>query len=116
MEILLHHIAHYVALGCEAIAIAMIATGAIEALFAIIRASLRSGTTNTDRREVWLTFARWLVAALTFQLAADVVDTSSEPTWEELGRLASIAAIRTFLSFFLDREMDDNRNLQRPIS
>lgn len=113
MEGLLHSFAHYVALGIEAIAIAVIAFGAAEAVFGIARIMLTSATTNRDRRAVWLDFARWLVAGLTFQLAADVVNTSFEPTWDELGRLAVIAAIRTFLSFFLDRELDDTRRLQR---
>jgi|SRR5271167_2980390 len=112
MELLLHTVAHYIALCIEAIAIALIAAGAIEALIAIMRVAVRPGATGQDRRAVWLMFARWLVAGLTFQLAADIVGTSFEPTWDELGRLASIAAIRTFLSFFLDRELDDTRDLQ----
>jgi uncharacterized membrane protein len=53
-----------------------------------------------------------IALGLTFQMAADVVNTSFEPTWDELGRLATIAAIRTFLSFFLDREVEDTRDLQ----
>jgi uncharacterized membrane protein len=112
MEQLLHTVAHYVALCIEVIAIALIAGGAIEALAGIARLALQPGATNQDRRAVWLMFARWLVAGLTFQLAADVVNTSFEPTWDELGRLATIAAIRTFLSFFLDREVEDTRDLQ----
>jgi uncharacterized membrane protein len=113
MEALLHVIGHYIALGIEAIAMAIIAVGAVEALIAIVRLGFRAGATNQDRRAVWLMFARWLVAGLTFQLAADIVNTSLAPTWDELGHLASIAAIRTFLSFFLDRELDDTRTLQR---
>jgi uncharacterized membrane protein len=113
MEALLHDVGHYAALGMEAIAIVMIVAGAVEALLSIIRVQVRSDATNQDRREVWLMFARWLVAGMTFQLAADIVSTSLAPTWDELGRLASIAAIRTFLSFFLDRELDDTRSLQR---
>jgi uncharacterized membrane protein len=112
MEELLHTVSHYVALWIEVIAIAMIAAGAIEALVDIARLVVRRGATNQERRTVWLMFARWLVAGLTFQLAADVVNTSFEPTWDELGRLATIAAIRTFLSFFLDREVADTRHLQ----
>jgi uncharacterized membrane protein len=112
METALHEFAHYVALSVEAIAIAVIAIGAIEAVIGIARVSLRSGASNQERRAVWLTFARWLVAGLTFQLAADVVGTSFAPTWDELGRLAVIAAIRTFLSFFLDRELDETRSVQ----
>jgi uncharacterized membrane protein len=109
MEALLHLIAHDIALAIEAIAIAVIAVGAIEAVIGIVRVVARADATGDDRRAVWLGFARWLVAGLTFQLAADVVNTSFDPTWDELGRLAAIAAIRTFLSFFLDREVDDTR-------
>jgi uncharacterized membrane protein len=112
MENALHSIGHYVALGIEAVAILIIAIGALEALLGILRVVTRPNSTNQDRREVWLMFARWLVAGLTFQLAADIVNTSFAPSWDELGRLASIAVIRTFLSFFLDRELQDTRNLQ----
>jgi uncharacterized membrane protein len=113
MEVLLHQIAHIIALGIEAIAILVIAFGAVEALIGILRVGLTFNAKNQDRRAVWLAFARWLVAGLTFQLAADVVNTSFDPTWDELGRLAAIAVIRTFLSFFLDREVEDTRSLQR---
>lgn len=112
MEPILHEIAHYIALAIETIAIAIITWGAIEAVIGILRVGLRSEATNNDRRAVWLTFARWLVAGLTFQLAADVINTSFDPTWDELGHLAVIAAIRTFLSFFLDREVEDIRARQ----
>jgi uncharacterized membrane protein len=113
VEELLHQISHFVALGIEAIAIAVIAAGSIEATVNVIRLAVRSGATNQDRRAIWLMYAHWLVAGLTFQLAADIVNTSLAPTWNELGRLATIAAIRTFLSFFLDRELDNTQRLQR---
>ena len=111
MEALLHEFAHYVALGVEAIAILIIAIGSIEALVNILRTLSRSS--GVQRRTIWLEFAGWLVAALTFQLAADIVSTSFSPTWDEVGRLAVVAAIRTFLSYFLDREVENTRKLQR---
>jgi uncharacterized membrane protein len=115
MDEALRVLAHYVAWLTEAIAILAIAIGAFEALFGIVHALLlhRHGPgAGAERRAVWMRFARWLVAALTFQLAADIVSTSTAPTWPELGRLAAIAMIRTFLSYFLDREVDSNRALQ----
>lgn len=113
METLLHQIAHTVSLAIEVAAIALISTGVIEAIVGVVRIVPRSDVKDQERRRVWLNFARWLVAGLTFQLAADLVNTSFDPSWDELGRLATIAAIRTLLSFFLDREMDDTRELQR---
>lgn len=111
MESLLHDIAHFVALGIEAIAIALIAVGAVETLIGIVRAGVRADRRHQDLRILWMKFAHWLVAGLTFQLAADIVNTSFEPTWDEIGHLAAIAAIRTFLSFFLDREMSERSEL-----
>ena len=74
---------------------------------------VKLGATNMEKRAVWLEFAQWLVAALTLQLAADIVSTSFSPTWDEVGRLGVVAVTRSFLSYFLDREVDSNRKLQR---
>ena len=71
--------------------------------------SLRSGH---ERRDVWLRYARWLVAGLTFQLAADIIETSISTGWESVGRLASIAVIRTFLNYFLERDLTEVRERQ----
>jgi len=114
METLLHEVAHYVALGAEAIAILIIAVGSVEALIAMFRVLAAPGATGIAKRAVWLNFAQWLVAALTFQLAADIVSTSFSPSWDEVGRLGAVAVIRTFLSYFLDREVENTRKLQHP--
>ncbi len=53
-----------------------------------------------------LTFSRYLVLALEFQLAADIVRIAVQPSWTDLGILAVVAGIRTFLNFFLQREMN----------
>jgi uncharacterized membrane protein len=112
MAELLHGLAYYVALGVEAIAIVIIAVGSLQAVIDSARVMFRGHASGTQTRAVWLQFAHWLVAALTFQLAADIVKSSFAPTWDEVGRLAAIAAIRTFLSYFLDREVESNRRLQ----
>jgi uncharacterized membrane protein len=61
---------------------------------------------------VWLRYARWLVAGLTFQLAADIIETSITTSWDAVGRLAAIALIRTFLNYFLERDLEDVRQRQ----
>jgi uncharacterized membrane protein len=108
----LHAMAHWLAVALEVIAIAIIAFGAVEAVVAIARVAVRHDVSGDARRRVWLMFARWLVAAMTFQLGADLVSTSFDPTWDELGRLAVVAVVRTFLSYFLDREVEDTRRRQ----
>ena len=60
-------------------------------------------------REAWLRLGRWLVAGLTFQLAADVLETAITTSWDEVARLAAIAAIRPFLNYFLERDLGEIR-------
>ena len=38
--------------------------------------------------------------------------TAIAPTWEDIGRLAAIAAIRTFLNFFLERDIIEARKIR----
>ena len=109
MESLLHDAARVVVFCAEAIALLLIAIGIVEAVVSIVRLLFAGHATADRKRAVWLEFARWLVAALTFQLAADIVSTSLAPGWDEVGRLGAIAAIRTFLSYFLDREVEQTR-------
>lgn len=59
-----------------------------------------------------LTFARWLALALEFQLAADILGTTLEPSYEDLIRLSIIAVVRTFLNYFLEKEVNEARELQ----
>lgn len=53
-----------------------------------------------------LTFGRWLLLALELQLAADILNTTVDPDIEGLVKLFGIALIRTFLNYFLTREID----------
>jgi uncharacterized membrane protein len=55
--------------------------------------------------EIRFSFSRYLVMALEFELAADIIGTAVSPTRDQLGKLAVIATIRTFLNYFLQLEM-----------
>ena len=98
--------AHYLALALEALALFVIAIGAVEAAIGDRSPHVARHASDADKRALWLEFAHWLVAGLTFQLAADIVHTTVTPGWDEIGRVAAIAAIRTFLTFFLDRDIE----------
>ena len=55
--------------------------------------------------QVRLVLGRFLALGLEFQLASDLLRTAVAPTFEEIGKLAAVAAIRTALNFFLSREI-----------
>jgi uncharacterized membrane protein len=66
-----------------------------------------SSLSEPERRDVWVRYAHWLVAGLTFQLAADIIETSITTSWDAIGRIAAVAVIRTFLNFFLERDLTE---------
>ena len=91
----------------DAMALVVIVYGTIQAFVNAVRFFFRpSGMVH---RFVWLRYGRWLVAGLTFQLAADIIETSITPSWNDIGRLAAIAVVRTFLNFFLERDLGEMR-------
>lgn len=62
---------------------------------------------------VRIRFGTWLSLALEFQLGADIVSTTVAPSLEELGKLALIAVIRTFLNYFLGKELETELALEK---
>jgi uncharacterized membrane protein len=101
----------YSILVIDAMALVLILLGTVEAFFGGIRVMFSSAGGHAQR-DVWLRYARWLVAGLTFQLAADVIETSIAPSWEDIARVAAIAVIRTFLNYFLERDLGEIRERQ----
>jgi uncharacterized membrane protein len=101
-----------VVIGLELIALLLVVLGTLQALTAL-PAQLRKIATGDESRSVWLRYSRWLVAALTVQLAADIVESSISHGWEDVAKLAAVAGIRTFLNYFLDRDAEAARAHER---
>jgi uncharacterized membrane protein len=95
----------------DGLALVFIVVGTVEAFVSGLRLMV-SSPAGHERRDVWLRYARWLVAGLTFQLAADIVETSITTSWDAVGRLAAVALIRTFLNYFLERDLAETREHQ----
>ena len=95
----------------DAIALVLVLVGTVEALIGTAKLIFgeRSGHL---RRDVWLRYARWLIGGLTFQLAADIIETSISTSWDAIVRVAAIALIRTFLNYFLERDLAEVRERQ----
>lgn len=97
-------------LGIETIGAVLIAVGVAVAVVGLVR-QIASGepTVFTTTR---LTLARYLALALEFQLGADILSTAIAPSWEQIGKLAAIAVIRTGLNFFLSLEMQQEEKVR----
>ena len=105
-------VTEYAIVGIDALALVFIVLGTIETFIGGLRLMLFSPSGH-EERDVWLRYARWLIAGLTFQLAADIIETSITSSWDAVGRIAAIAVIRTFLNYFLERDLTDVRESPR---
>jgi uncharacterized membrane protein len=83
----------------------VIFVGAVLAAGFVVGAVRRRG--HGDFVRVRLGLGRYLALGLEFQLAADLLKTAVAPTFEQIGQLAAIAAIRTALNYFLRREIEE---------
>jgi uncharacterized membrane protein len=107
------HASEHAIVVIDMLALVIVVYASIEAFVRALPLALTPGP-HPAARDVWLRYARWLVAALTFQLAADIVETSITTSWEAVGRIAAIAVIRTFLNYFLERDLAEVREREDP--
>lgn len=92
----------YLQLILETISVFCIIVGLIQAFYFVLILRLKE-------QDMRLLFGKWLAMALEFQLAADILVTTVEPDMESLIRLAVIALIRTFLNYFLSKELEQEK-------
>ncbi len=98
-----------IVVAIDTMALIIIAVATLEAFFRGLWVAFAAPPSSRHVSTVWLRFDRWLVAALTFLLAADIIKTSVAPSWQDIGQVAAIAAIRTFLNYFLGRDIAELR-------
>lgn len=91
--------------GVEFAAALIIGIAAVEATVKALLLFVRPKADPALKNEVRLTFARWLAVALELELGADILNTAVTPTWNDIGKLAAIATLRTALNYFLEKEI-----------
>lgn len=57
------------------------------------------------KEEIRVSFGSSVAVSLELLLGADVLATAVAPSWDDIGKLAAIAVIRTLLNYFLEREL-----------
>jgi uncharacterized membrane protein len=110
MEELLTSFSSLVASFVEGLAALIVLGAAIEAVYGICVNLFARARTPRHRKEIWTRFALWLVLALEFTLAADIVRSAIRPSWTSIGQLAAIAVIRTFLNASLARDLRESQS------
>lgn len=107
MEIWLKDAAQGAGLVLEFVVILIVVAGSIQALSGLVTACVERRIDIPRVRVIWVRFAASMLLALEFALGADLVRTAVAPSWDDIGQLAAIAAIRTALGFFLGRDVEE---------
>jgi uncharacterized membrane protein len=105
-EAFFSNIASGLKLIAEISSVALIGAGLVVGLYFLIRI-VGSKQKKKQYLKLRLTLGRFLVVALELQLAADIIGTAIAPSVQQIGQLAAIALIRTFLNYFLNREIQE---------
>jgi uncharacterized membrane protein len=106
MEETLTSVARVVGSLVEIAAVLVVAYGSAEAFIRLLRIVIARSTSHSERKVIWRNLAAWLVIGLEFALAADIIGSVISPTWQDIGELAAIAAVRTFLNYFLEKDLE----------
>ena len=104
-EILLEEFVRILALALEFTAALCIAVGFVKTFILLLKR--RKADYSPMYNRLRLLFGGWLALALEFQLASDIVRTTVAPTYENLIQLGAVAIIRTFLNYFLSKELHE---------
>jgi uncharacterized membrane protein len=87
----------------EGAAAVIVAGGILKVCFLYLKDIVKGKNAALNLR---LELGKTLAITLEFLLAADILRTAVAPTWADIGKLASIAVLRTLLNYFLDRELE----------
>lgn len=115
MEFFEQALSHLVAIAkfvLEGFSVMCIIIGFIKTLQLAFVLSRRRDSFHSFNK-VRLRFGMWLALALEFQLGADILGTTVTPTLDSLTKLALIAVIRTFLNYFLGKELETELLLEK---
>jgi uncharacterized membrane protein len=108
----LSHLVAIAKFALESFSVICIIIGFIKTLQLAFSLSRRRDAFQSFNK-IRLRFGMWLALALEFQLGADILGTTVTPTLESLTQLALIAVIRTFLNYFLGKELEAELALEK---
>src|SRR5688572_29516799 len=86
-------VSKFAALILESFSIVVIVSAALKEAFEYLKKRFREKSHRSEKN-IRINFAKTLVVALEFLLAADILKTIAAPGWASIGEVATIAALR----------------------
>ena len=110
MEEVAKNITLAVSHGVEILAALMIGAAVLQVMWNYGR-SFANSNFAISKEAIRVQFGSSVAVALELMLGADVLATAVAPSWNDIGKLAAIAVIRTALNYFLERELKHIRKV-----
>jgi len=104
MDMIAKDITIYISRAAEILA-ALIIGFAILKVLVNIASRLHPSNKKISKEEIRIRFGSYVAVSLELLLGADVLATAISPSWDDIGKLAAIAILRTALNYFLDKEL-----------
>ncbi len=114
MEEIAKHITVYISHTVEILAAVIIGMALVKVLYNYFLAILNPSRI-ISKEQIRVGFGSSVAVALELLLGADVLATAVAPSWDDIGKLAAIAVLRTALNYFLEKELKHiNRSAIQP--
>lgn len=117
IQTILYSLLNIVVTGINLVGITVVFWGFVVAAVGFIRMKLHRHDVVyflKDANEIRAILGTYILFGLEFMIAGDIIHTFIKPSQEDLIVLATIVAIRTVISYFLGREVDEALQDQRP--
>lgn len=116
MDISFYDFLGYIVTGINLVGITIVFWGFVVATSAFIRMKFQRHGRGDFLREanaIRAILGTYILFGLEFMIAADIIHTFYKPSQQDLIVLATIVGIRTVISYFLSREVDEARYEER---
>lgn len=104
MEEIAKNITITISHALEIISAAIIAAALLKLTVSYFQSFLKTKN-GLSARGARVTFGSAVAVSLELLLGADVLATAVAPSWDDIGKLAAIAILRTALNYFLEKEL-----------
>jgi uncharacterized membrane protein len=97
------------------VGVTIVIWGFVVSAIAFVRIKLHHHTLSfffVETNKIRSVLGIYILFGLEFMIAADIIHTFIRPTKEDLIVLATIVAIRTVISYFMSREVEETRHDQ----
>lgn len=101
----------YLTFAVNIVAIIVLVTGIVRAFCTFIRDVFMGEDAIRAISESRLELGHSFSLGLGFLIGSSIIRTTIAPTWNDIGQLAAIIALRTIMNFFLMKDIQNSKKL-----